>query len=105
MLQQELDHLLAGDVILRPEAELREALVLADEIARRPGEQREEAGQGSAVGWGLQVLDDVARDAALAQDVQRAARLASPGVVVDRHLLHGGGVAAARIPRKRHPGP
>ena len=88
VFEQERAHLVAGDVVGRVEAELAEAFVLADEIGGRAGEQGEYVRQGGAIEWRLQVLDDVARDVALAQDVQRAARLPSAGVVVDRHAFH-----------------
>jgi len=58
-------------------------LVLAHQIRGRVGEQIEEALEVGAVQRILEVLDDVELDAALAQDVQRAARLTSAGVVVD----------------------
>jgi hypothetical protein len=73
MLEEKRNHLLASDVVARVEAELPEALVLPDEIGGWAGEKVEDARQGGLVRRGLEVLDDVARDAALAQDVQRAA--------------------------------
>lgn len=88
VLQEKLDHLLPGRVVLGLQPELVEALVLADEVTGRAGEQREEAVERRTIQRLLQVLDDVARDAALAQDVQRAARLPSAGVVVDGHAIH-----------------
>jgi len=88
VLEQERDHLLARHVVRLPQPELLEPLVLPDEVAGRSGEKLQEALERPAVGRGLQVLDDVARDAALAQDVQRAARLPSAGVVVDGHAFH-----------------
>src|SRR5262245_31486412 len=89
MREQERDHLLAGRVVGGVEAELLEPLVLAHEVARWPREESQEPGERRPIGWGGEILDDVARDAALAQDVQRAARLASAGVVIDGHALHG----------------
>jgi hypothetical protein len=40
--------------------------------------------------WALQIFDDVELDVALAQDLQRTARLTSTGVVVDDQFRHGG---------------
>jgi len=88
VLEQERDDLLARHVVRLPQAQLLEPLVLPDEVPGRPGEELQEALERRPVRRGLQVLDDVARDAALAQDVQRAARLPSAGVVVDRHAFH-----------------
>jgi hypothetical protein len=102
MREEERDHLLARDVVARVEAELPEALVLPHEIGGRAGEEVEDARQGGPVGRGPEVLDDVARDAALAQDVQRAARLPSAGVVVDGHTRHG---VPRPYPTAHEPGP
>jgi hypothetical protein len=70
-------------------------LVLADQVGGRIGEQVEEALQIGPGQRGLEILDDVELDAALAQDVQRAARLASAGVVIDGDLRHGRSIASA----------
>ena len=83
MLEQQLDDRFGGGVVLRSEPQLRKVLVLSDQLRRRIGEQVEKALQIVATERGLQILDDVELDAALAQDVQRAARLASAGIVVD----------------------
>ena len=39
-------------------------------------------------GRGCQILDNVELDVAVTQDLQRAVRLASVGIVVDRDLVH-----------------
>ena len=101
MLRQDVDHLLARLAVALRELELLERLVLADEVRRRVREQITEALEGGALEGALQILDDVELDAALAQDVQRAARLASTGVVIDDHPAHavsfavGGGMRAS----------
>lgn len=88
MGEQQRDDLVAALVGRRVEAERVEALVAPDQLGRRVGEQVEEALVGATVERLLQVLDDVELDAALAQDVQRAARFASTGVVVDEQPVH-----------------
>ena len=93
MPEQELDHGLARGVVRSIEPELREVLVLAHQIRGRVGEQIEEALEVGAVQRILEVLDDVELDAALAQEIQRAARLASALVVVDGDSRHGWTIA------------
>jgi len=88
VLEQQGDDLLAGLVVVRVQTELLEALVLPDEIGRWIRKQVEEAFQGGPVERLLQIFDDVARDAALAQDLQRAARFSSTRVVVDEKRFH-----------------
>ena len=88
MREEEVDHRVARLVGGGVEAELGEALVLPDEGGGRTGEQVEEARVGRAIERLLQVFDDVELDAALAQDVQRAARFASARVVIDQHGSH-----------------
>lgn len=89
VIEQEGDDLLARLIALLVEAELFEALVLAHQRGWFSTEQPEDASESGPIERLLEVLDDVARDAALAQDVQRAARLPSPRVVVDEHAFHG----------------
>jgi hypothetical protein len=72
-------------------------LVLAHQIGGRVVEQVEEAAQVGSARRILQVIDDVELDAALAQEVQRAARLTSTLVVVDGDARHGARIA----PRSR----
>jgi hypothetical protein len=93
VLQQHFDDLLAGDVVGGIEAELLEVLVLADQVGGRIGEQVEEAAEVGARGRVLEVIDDVELDAALAQEIQRAARLASALVVVNGDSRHGRTIA------------
>jgi hypothetical protein len=70
-------------------------LVLAHQVGGRIGQQLEEATEVGARGRMLEVLDDVELDAALAQQIQRAARLTSARVVVDGDPRHGGSIASA----------
>jgi len=88
VLQQHVDNCLARRVVGFVQSELGEALVLPDQVAGRPGEEPQEPFERWPIEGLLQVLDDVELDAALAQDVQRAARLASTGVVIDGDLRH-----------------
>jgi len=75
-------------VVLRIQLQRLEVLVFPDQICRGVRKQIEEVLEIVAGERGLQILDDVELDVALAQDVQRAARLPSAGVVVDEHFLH-----------------
>jgi hypothetical protein len=90
MREQELDDGLTGLVPGRIEAQCVEALVASDQVGGRAAQQVEEALVGGAVRGLLEVFDDVELDAALAQDLDRAARLASAGVVIDEHDVHRG---------------
>ena len=90
VLEQEVDHLLARRVVGRVQAELGEALVLPDQVAGRPGQEPQESFERGPIERLLQVLDDVELDAALAQDVDCAARLPSTRVVVDEDPFHRG---------------
>ena len=71
------DHLLARRAVRGVEAELGEALVLADELRRRIGEHREKARELLLGRRLLQVLDDVVGHAAVDQDLEGAARTAA----------------------------
>ena len=102
MLEEHRHHLFRGLVVFLLEAELLEALVLAHQVGRRIRKQVEEPFQRDLVERVLQVLDDVARDVALAQDLQRAASLPSTRIVVDEEPLHGLGLAGGALPGK-HP--
>ncbi len=79
VLHQDVDYLLARSGVVLVQLEGFEVPVPADELRRRVGEQIEEALQVGSRERLLQILDDVELDAALAQDVQRAAGLASAG--------------------------
>ena len=90
MLEQEVDDLLARRVVGRVQAELGEALVLPDQVAGRPGQEPQEPFERGPIERLLQVLDDVELDAALAQNVDCAARLPSTRVVVHEDPFHRG---------------
>jgi hypothetical protein len=87
--EQYLHHRLPRGVVAGVEAQLLEVLVLPDQLGGLDGEQVEEVLQILLAQRVVQELDDVELDAAFAQDVQRATRLASTGVVVDDHTVHG----------------
>ena len=84
MIKQQRDDLLDGSVVVGVQAELGEALVLAHQLRRSDAEQPQNALETGAVERLLQVFDGVELDASLAQDLDRAARLPSTGIVVDR---------------------
>ena len=88
VLEEQAHDFFAALVCVRVQLQGFEVLVLPDQLRRCIGEQIEEVLEVFTGERGLQVLDDVELDAALAQDVQRAARLASTGVVVDEDSFH-----------------
>jgi hypothetical protein len=75
-------------VIAGVQTEILESLVLADEIPGRVVEFLDDLVQHSAVERLFDIVDDVELDAALAQDLERATRLASAGVMVDPQTVH-----------------
>ncbi|MFP8875392.1 MAG: hypothetical protein VCB99_00475 [Myxococcota bacterium] len=88
MLEEQRDHRFGRLVGVCIQLQGLEVLVLADQLRRGAGEQFEKALDiGSRKGV-FEVVDDVELDVALAQDVQRAARLSSAGVVVDEQSFH-----------------
>jgi hypothetical protein len=89
MLEQQLHHLVARRVVARLQPERLEVLVLANQLRGCVRQDVEEVFQVFPRQRVLQVFDDVELDVALAQEVQRAARLASAGVVVDEQFRHG----------------
>ena len=88
MFEQQVDHRIRPLVVGGLESEFLEVLVLSEQFARLIRKQERDPLQRAAVERLLDVFDDVELDVALAQDVQRAARLPSAGVVVDEHFLH-----------------
>src|SRR5262249_21799388 len=92
MPEEEIHHLRSRDVVLGSQPELAESLVVAHELGGRPAEKVQDALEGGPVGRMLEILDDLAVDAALAQDLERAARLPAHGMVVEG----GGGGGAHR---------
>ena len=75
-------------VAVRVETELPEPVVVADQRGRRVADRVDHLLQRRPVGWCLQVLDDVGLDAPLGEDLERAAGLGAPGVVVHEHVAH-----------------
>lgn len=88
MLEQERDDLLRGGVVLGLELQFLETLILADQVGRRTFDYRKDFFQRRAIGRGLEILDQVELDLALAQTLQRAARVASAGIVVQNDSFH-----------------
>jgi hypothetical protein len=88
VLEEEFDDVLSGSVVARVEAQLFEVLVLANELRRRLLEQIQEALQVLSSQRVVDVFDDVELDAALAQNLDCAAGLASARVVKDLNSLH-----------------
>ena len=90
VLQQQADNRVAGDIVRRLQAKVGELPVLADQVGWCIREQVKELLEVGAGRRLLEVLDDVELDVPLAQNVQRAAAVASAGVEVDAKLFHGG---------------
>jgi len=88
VLEQELDDRFPGRVVVGVQAERLEVLVLADQLGRLDGQQIQKPFQIGPREWVFQVLDDIELDAAVAQNFQRAPRLASARVVVEGELVH-----------------
>jgi hypothetical protein len=82
VLEQKRGHLFRGLVIVRAQAELGEALVLPNEVRRRRVENAKNSLETRAIERLLQIFDGIELDAALAQNLDRAARLASTRVVI-----------------------
>jgi hypothetical protein len=72
MLEEHTHHALGCRVRGWVEAQLLEMLVFSDQLRGLDGEQGEKAFQLLLARRGVQVLDDVELDVALAQDFQRA---------------------------------
>jgi len=88
MLEQQRYHRLARRVVVRCEPQGLEVLVRANQRTGLIGQEIEKVLQIFTGQRVVQVLDDVELDVALAQEFQRAARLASTRVVVDEHFRH-----------------
>ena len=73
MLLQEAHHRISGGVVGGVEAQRLEVSVVADEFGRRFADKVDETRHRGRVNGGLEVLNDIELDVALAQDVQRAA--------------------------------
>ena len=71
--QKELHHRFGACVVGRVEAELLEPLVFADQLPRSLRQETQDSPQSRAIRRIFEILDDIELDAALAQDLQRAA--------------------------------
>lgn len=88
VFEQNFDHRIRCLVVGCLESEFLEILVLSDQFDRPNRKQAYDPPECAAVGRLLDVFDDVELDVALAQDFQRAARLASARVVVQQRGRH-----------------
>src|SRR2546426_3698281 len=88
VLEEHLDHRFSRLVRAFVEAELSEPFVLPDEVGRLIRDRVEDAFQIGSGRRLLQVLDHVELDAALAQQLDCAARLTSPRVEVHQQSFH-----------------
>jgi hypothetical protein len=89
IFEKQVDDRVGGLVILSVESEPLEILVPSDQLSRPIGESTHDLLERRAVEGVLQVFDDIELDVALAQDLQRSARLASARVVVQQGTRHG----------------
>lgn len=88
MFQQQTDQGIGRIVVLDFEAEIPKRSRVNEVVGVTP-KQIEKSPQLLFAGRGLQILDDVELDVAVAENLQRTVRLASVGIVVDGDLLHG----------------
>ena len=91
MAQQEIDYRLFRDVIARVEPEFVEALVLPDHLGNGDVKHRENLLEGVPRRGSFQILDSVELDTAPFQDFKGGARMASAGIMIERHFTHGRG--------------
>jgi hypothetical protein len=87
--QQEIDHRLFRDVVARLEPEFIEALVLPDHLGNGDVKHRENPLEGVPRRGSFQVFDSVELDTAPFQDFKGGARMASAGIMIERHFTHG----------------
>ncbi len=87
MFQQQADQRIGGVVVVDVPVQLAEGAWM-DQIPWFTGQQLQKSAQLRLGGGRLDIFDDVELDATVAQDFQRAVRLASTRVVVDGHLFH-----------------
>jgi len=88
VFQEDRDDGIIRRVVVLVEPEGLEVLILAHKIRWRIRKQGEEPFEVRLFERIVQVFDDVELDAALAQDLDCAARLASARVVIDRDAVH-----------------
>ncbi len=89
VFERQVDDRVGGLVVLSVESQFPEVLVLTDELRWRIGELTHDLLERRPIEGFLQIFDDIELDVALAQNLQRAARLASARVVVQQATRHG----------------
>jgi len=88
MLEQQVDHRLAGHIVIGIEAQRLKIFVLPHQIRRGIRKQIHDPLKACPVQRGFQILDHVELDAALTQNLERSARLPSARVVVNLESFH-----------------
>ena len=89
MLEKHADHRLFRHIVVRVQAKLLEELVLSHQIGGRVWKQIDEPLEVLAGKGRFQVFNDIELDVSVAQDFQRAPRLASARVVINDDVCHG----------------
>lgn len=89
VLQEQLDNRITGDIVFGRQSELFKVFVLANKVGWFVGELIEKLHQLLTAQGVFQVFNNVELDVAVTQDIQRASRLSSTLVVVDRQFFHG----------------
>jgi hypothetical protein len=89
VFEQKVDHRVGRLVVARCELQFLEILVLSKHFGRLIGNLLRDPRQRRSVERLIEVFDDVELDVSLAQNFQRAARLASARVVVQQRGRHG----------------
>ena len=89
MLEQHGHHRLLRHIVVSVQAELFEVLVLSHEFRGLVRQQIDEPFEIGLRKGCFKVFDDIELDVSVAQDLQRAPRLASARVVIDNDVCHG----------------
>jgi hypothetical protein len=97
MLEQQINHRLAGHIMARVETQGLKIFVLAHQVCGRIGEHIHDPFKACSIERCFQVFDNVELDAALAQNIERSTRLPSAGVVIDLESFHGNYLLASDI--------
>jgi len=88
MREQYDDDLRSGRVVVGAQSQLLKTLVFTDQLGRRIFDQRKNLLERLLFGRRLEIFDCVELDAALAQPLQRSARVSSAGVVINCGSVH-----------------
>jgi len=88
MLQQQVDHRFARDVLVGIKTEGVKIFILPHEISGRIREQGKQTLKCCPIQRCFQIFDNVELDAALTQNIERSTRLPSARIVIHRQSFH-----------------